>query len=364
VNKEHPSETPAWHLDEPFWRSTRVFGESLFFVRERSDVAPQARLLFPPAGEVRLTSAMREVLYEIARDYCVDTSTGVITLPEGSRIPFKNRADLYCAIGSEHCMGHKTGDENVGLYFGEGRLFHDQQAVASYAHDAPWSGSIPAAQPERLPRVTRKFKEGSAEPLKICIIGDSISTGCNASAVIEAPPFQPAYPELLVDALRAVRTGTVTLENFAVSGTGMKHGLTTVEAAMNAAPDLVILAYGMNDAGFNPVAGFRAQAEQILATIRKRSGGAAETVLVAPMLGNDECFFTPQAKFPAFRDALASLCGPGVALADLTQLWADMLKVKSYLDLTGNGVNHPNDFGQLIHAQVLLDVLGVRVAAV
>ena len=30
-----------------------------------------------------------------------------------------------------------------------------------------------------------------------------------------------------------------------------------------------------------------------------------------------------------------------------------MLKHKQYWDLTGNGVNHPNDFGHRIYAQVL-----------
>ncbi len=32
-----------------------------------------------------------------------------------------------------------------------------------------------------------------------------------------------------------------------------------------------------------------------------------------------------------------------VAVADLTKLWEDVLIRKSYYDLTGNGVNHPND---------------------
>ena len=46
-----------------------------------------------------------------------------------------------------------------------------------------------------------------------------------------------------------------------------------------------------------------------------------------------------------------------MALADLTQMWSDLLQFKTYHDLTGNGVNHPNDFGHRTYAQVLLDVL-------
>ena len=52
-------------------------------------------------------------------------------------------------------------------------------------------------------------------------------------------------------------------------------------------------------------------------------------------------------------DALAGLCGKGVVLADVTSMWQDLLKRKSFHDLTGNGVNHPNDFGHRVYAQVI-----------
>jgi acyl-CoA thioesterase-1 len=46
------------------------------------------------------------------------------------------------------------------------------------------------------------------------------------------------------------------------------------------------------------------------------------------------------------------------AVADVTTLWADLLKRKSFADLTGNGVNHPNDFGHRFYAQVILGLMG------
>jgi hypothetical protein len=42
-----------------------------------------------------------------------------------------------------------------------------------------------------------------------------------------------------------------------------------------------------------------------------------------------------------------------VALADLTSIWIEFLTKKLDWDLTGNGVNHPNDFGHRVYAQVL-----------
>ena len=122
-------------------------------------------------------------------------------------------------------------------------------------------------------------------------------------------------------------------------------------------PDLVLIAYGMNDAGFITVEQFMVHTTRLLDAIRARNA-ACDVILVSSMLGNPEWVYTPFEKFLTFRDALATLCGLGLALADLTSVWADLLKVKSYLDLTGNGVNHPNDFAHRIYAQVLMELLG------
>ena len=35
-------------------------------------------------------------------------------------------------------------------------------------------------------------------------------------------------------------------------------------------------------------------------------------------------------------------------LADMTSIWEALLKRKTFYDLTGNGVNHPNDFGHCV----------------
>jgi hypothetical protein len=62
-------------------------------------------------------------------------------------------------------------------------------------------------------------------------------------------------------------------------------------------------------------------------------------------------------QFPLYRDALKKLCGPDIVLADMTSMWDALLKRKSFYDLTGNGVNHPNDFGHMVYAQTLLALL-------
>ena len=83
----------------------------------------------------------------------------------------------------------------------------------------------------------------------------------------------------------------------------------------------------------------------------------AEFVVVSPMLPIAEPDDHALVRFPAYRDALLALCDDGVVLADLTTLWTDLLGRKRGYDLTGNGLNHPNDFGHRLYAQVILSLL-------
>ncbi len=61
--------------------------------------------------------------------------------------------------------------------------------------------------------------------------------------------------------------------------------------------------------------------------------------------------------FDLHRDELQALTGPGIALADLTNVWENLLTHKHFLDLTGNGLNHPNDCGHRLYAQAILSLL-------
>jgi hypothetical protein len=46
-----------------------------------------------------------------------------------------------------------------------------------------------------------------------------------------------------------------------------------------------------------------------------------------------------------------------VAMADVQTIWRQIADQKNFYDLTGNGVNHPNDYGHRIYASVLLEML-------
>ena len=81
------------------------------------------------------------------------------------------------------------------------------------------------------------------------ISGDSISTGLDASVMTAAPPFQPGYPDLVVAQLNVMFDSDVTLKNRAVSGWSVANGVANLPALLADKPNLLVIAYGMNDVG-------------------------------------------------------------------------------------------------------------------
>ena len=56
--------------------------------------------------------------------------------------------------------------------------------------------------------------------------------------------------------------------------------------------------------------------------------------------------------------AIKTLESPQTAVADVWSVASYMLQTKRYCDITGNHVNHPNDFMVRIYAQVVDALLG------
>ena len=199
------------------------------------------------------------------------------------------------------------------------------------------------------------------QPITVILCGDSISAGANASLVTKAPPGCPAYGELTALSLQQHFGSRVKFINHAVGGWTSANGLQQAKEARigKEAPDLVIIAFGMNDVFQRDADAYQKNIRGIMDAVRVNAPDA-EFILVASMLGNKE-WGMPMEQFPLYRDALAKLCGPGVVLVDMTSMWQSLLERKSFYDLTGNGVNHPNDFGHCVYAETLLArIIGTR----
>lgn len=346
-----------WKFDatelQPFWQNTTMRGESVLFIKD-ADGAAKTKLLFAPTKVLKVTSSSKEVEYEEGKDYVCQPGSKEIVLPAGSRIPWKTPLDLRRPAKSQkYALTHRDG--NGEIFFGATHEYHDMQTLVTYEHEpAAWKGPTPSFAGKELPRTVKLLQE--KKPLKVALLGDSISTGCNASGWAKVAPHQPPYQDLLVLHLEHAYGGKVALENVAVGGTSTDWGVANIGKVTAAKPNLVILAFGMNDSSGRPAKDFQANIQKMIAAV-KEAQPEAEIILVATMLGNKDWVALKQDLFPQYRDALAGLCGPGVALADMTSVWAELLRHKQDWDLTGNGVNHPNDFGHRIYAQVLSALL-------
>ncbi|WP_074306560.1 SGNH/GDSL hydrolase family protein [Singulisphaera sp. GP187] len=112
----------------------------------------------------------------------------------------------------------------------------------------------------------------------------------------------------------------------------------------------------MNDVGPRNPEAYKANIKTMLTRIQE-AAPTTEVVLVATMTGNPDWMATPPERFPVYRDVLASLEGPGVVLSDLTATRQWLRKRKRHFDLTGTGVNYPNDYGHRVYAQAILALL-------
>ena len=78
------------------------------------------------------------------------------------------------------------------------------------------------------------------------------------------------------------------------------------------------------------------------------------------MNGNPDWKYTRPGKDRLFSDAMqkyASSQDSSVAIANNFIFWQMLQQHKSYFDITGNGVNHPNDYGHRFQASAILHTL-------
>jgi hypothetical protein len=112
----------------------------------------------------------------------------------------------------------------------------------------------------------------------------------------------------------------------------------------------------MNDVGRRDPKWFAGQLSELLKRIKEYDTDC-EVIIVSPMLGNPEWVHTPREMFDLYRDEMKNFVGEGVAFADVTAVWSLYNENKHFLDMTGNGLNHPNDYGHRVYAQGVLSCL-------
>lgn len=344
-------ETPPWVRSS---ESPVVHRESSILLQEKENGPIEARLGFRANKILRVAAANDSVVFG-SDSFTLSADKRRLIFSKTGSVPVITGKALYPAPGSPNSYKHRMGHPDQNMLYGPGRWFHDRQIEVTYETDEEWKGPKPTYAANLLPKSLNKLK--NKQDLRLAISGDSISTGLDASALVKAPPEQKGYPDLFAAGIEKIFGARVEMTNRAVSGTSIVYGLQDWPKLVQSKPDLIVVAYGMNDVGRRDPKWFGARVKEYLDRIHKDLPDS-EIILVACMLGNREWIHTPREMFTSYRDQLKSLEGPGVAFADVTQVWDTMLANKHDHDLTGNGLNHPNDYGHRLYAWTLLTILG------
>lgn len=333
----------------PYWEGTWMYQESVM-VREDADGGiPDIPLLYKAKKIVSVRSSDLKRAYKAGRDY--NLVDGKLHIPAGSAIPSVKHSFYYPPEKTDDSMKRNAHYGEGYIFFKEGAAMHTMQIAVTYTHEDVFDGEVPACKAEKLPKTQAKLKNGGA--LKLCIYGDSISCGGNSTRQVSAAPYASTWYQMFADKLEKTFPNTaVAMENHSVGGMTSQWGMENRHNAVGYGPELCIIGFGMNDGtGMMPAETYIANIKAIMETARQ-ANPHCEFVLLATMLPNPETanFLGCQEEY---LPALLRLEKEGVVVADMTTFHKALLRHKRYFDMSGNNVNHPNDFLARGYAQVL-----------
>ena len=358
---------------DKLWSGNLVFEEPVCFTELDDSVYIGGNLLYAPTEILKVTSSEGTLLYEINKDYELEGSKIIRT--KNSLIPFLSR-DLYCRPYIEEADTAWIRLADQKRYIKVFPEITNYQVLVTYRHDGQWSGSVPCDQSALLPHSLKKLT--TKESFRLVFYGDSITAGWEASGYDETvidmvtlkelhiknskSPFMPAWAELVTATLKSHYNHTNIIKiNRGAGGSTSSWGSEHAAALVNhQQPDLVILAFGMNNMQVKPDK-YKNDILRIITTIRSANPNC-EFLLLSPMIPNPEIYGFMDNKLSEHQQCLYLIQQslPGIAVAPVHTLFLDLVqRNKHYLELTGNCINHPNDFSIRAYAQTILSCLGI-----
>ncbi len=336
----------------PFYRDTVVYQESAMIVLNEDGSFPDISLLYPVEEIISVRSSALDVEYTEGEDFSI--VDGKLRILPGTSMPYLRYDEMY--LDSPVANQSWASADGGWLFSVEGKGFHSRQISITYKHAGePYEGFVQPYKGDLLPKTMEKLSD--REQIKVAFIGDSITYGLNVSGPINAAPFTPSYAAMTVEALNAVYGQNVTFKNFAVGGTTASWGVEQMDSVViPSQPDLLVIAFGMNDGAGNVAADTFASELSAMIQKMKNANPDCEILLVSTTLPNPEI---PEAykTQPDYEAAMLELEETGVAVVQMTSIHRDLLKYKNYYDISGSNLNHPNDFLARIYAQSLIAAL-------
>ena len=350
-----------YHLDtylRPFWYTREIYNETVLFVGAE-DEAP---LLYDASEILSVRNFGLDIEYEEGVDWVYED--GMLKRTPDSSIPYFEVDEYYrtspdsvsIAVDKSKTSFELDGDRY--MKYGEGDTFTKMQIAVTYRHDAAWNGPVPADKSAKLQKALAKLKSG--EETRVLFYGDSITVGCNASGTSyggNVSPYCESFPKMVCSYLEEKYSAVIDYFNTAVGGWTTEQGQDALEGnVIGYEPDLVFIGFGANNKDTS-VGAYELMIQDMIERIHA-SLPETEIVLLAGFgpnyetdwYGNQTKFFSALLNLEAEYDF--------VATANVTEMVEAFFAAgKRYRDVTGNNINHPNDFVVRLYAQVILKTM-------
>ena len=305
------------------------------------------RLRYLPVGPVKVyaDNGKKTKKYTEGKDYAVGGDS-LLRLP-GSALPDFSLAPLY---------GQKQFDHEKFAVWGNApyMLFADYEAEAN-ADETTEAVAKTEAEKSGNAHALKAFFESIEKRAEILVLGDSISTGCEATTQARA------YYSLFAKAAEEKYGVRLKITNKSIGGETSRDGLARHEQVIGESnARLMILAYGMNDQNLFE-SGQAVDPEEYRRNICTMAAAAEQkgmkVLLVSPCEPHPEWIHT-SGRMAEYVEVLRTVSKErGYAFADANFLWRLELFYKKPDDLLNNGINHPTDYGHFIYAQALKQLL-------
>ena len=346
----------------PVWLSKDIVNETGLVVGEIGKVQ---LLSTPIKGSVEVKNIFHDILYEEGVDYTIEGSC--LKRIVGGNLPYFD-VDSYFRKEPNAAIQLKADPEKIDFAFPEERYIYFSEGVEGFEHYITVSYKVDEALCDNLivgDNRLQGFLNGlkTKKSAKILLYGDSITVGCNATGTKyggNVSPYQPSWNVLMKLYLQKKYGAEIEVCNQAVGGWSSVDGIDNFEKKCSAelsTSNLFCIGFGANDL-FTDLEKFK---QNIIGMIDGylQANPNGTILLYSCLLPNSEAkgWRTQHAAFEGVLEEIAkAYTQVGLARVSKAFLWLES-QGKRTRDLLANSINHPNDFGVRVYAQVLLKTL-------
>ncbi|MBL8991868.1 MAG: SGNH/GDSL hydrolase family protein, partial [Spirochaetia bacterium] len=196
----------------------------------------------------------------------------------------------------------------------------------------------------------------------LTFFGDSITVGAQASGFYKDTagdkivnlPYAPLVFERVKKKFPA--SATLVYSNLAVGGKTSAWGVQNIAEVVGTNPDIAVIAFGMNDgSGKVAVEEYQDNTRKMIEAIRAANAETA-IILIAEFSPNPDLALAHYDQRANNRNALRELFQSldNAAFVDVGHVSRQIVAAKKFQDISGNNINHPNDFLHRIYADLVM----------